>query len=196
MLCTKCRYYTFIACIAFPGEIKIIFHPLGSLVGFHDRVFILWQENVTGPRNASLVVDVVFKWLRQRYLFNQEYHIPWGQHPRGIWYSWVNTFSYFLNPYSINVLLYRMKPRKHIYLKYCWQAILNIIWQIVHGTSSQIPLNIMISWRVLYIGQNNYHFRPLGAHVERTLSLHYIDRAWSILYINYILVREIWNLFN
>ena len=48
--------------------------------------------------------------------------------------------------------------------------ILNIIWQIVHGTSSQIPLNIMISWRVLYIGQNNYHFRPLGAHVERTLS--------------------------
>ena len=48
--------------------------------------------------------------------------------------------------------------------------ILNIIWQIVHGTSGQILLNIMISWRVLYIGQNNYHFRPLGADVERTLS--------------------------
>jgi hypothetical protein len=37
-----------------------------TFMGFHDRVFILWQENVTGPRNASLVVDVVFKWLRQR----------------------------------------------------------------------------------------------------------------------------------
>jgi hypothetical protein len=50
------------------------------------------------------------------------------------------------------------------------ETVLNIIWQIVHGTSIQIPLNIMISWRVLYIGQNNYHFRPLGADVERTLS--------------------------
>jgi hypothetical protein len=36
---------------------------------------------------------------------------------RGIWYSWVNKFSYFLNPHAINVLLYRMKPRKHIYVK-------------------------------------------------------------------------------
>ena len=39
-----------------------------------------------------------------------------------IWYSWVNTFSYFLNPHAINVLLYRMKPRKHIQVKYCWQT--------------------------------------------------------------------------
>ena len=33
----------------------------------------------------------------------------------GTWYSWVNKFSYFLNPHAINVLLYRMKPRKHIH---------------------------------------------------------------------------------
>jgi hypothetical protein len=49
-------------------EIKIIFHPLGSLVGFPARVIVLWQKNVGGTRNASLasdrynvVVDVVFK---------------------------------------------------------------------------------------------------------------------------------------
>ena len=54
-------------------EINIIFHPLGSLVGFPARVIVLWQENVRGTRNASLaidrynvVVDVVFKCLRQR----------------------------------------------------------------------------------------------------------------------------------
>ena len=54
--------------------------------------------------------------------FTQEYHIPWGRCPQGIWYSKVNNFSYFLNPYAINVLLYRMKPRKHIHVKYCWQT--------------------------------------------------------------------------
>ena len=35
---------------------------------------------------------------------------------RGIWYSWVNKLSYLLNPHAINVLLYRMKPRKHIHV--------------------------------------------------------------------------------
>jgi hypothetical protein len=60
------------------------------------------------------------------------YHIPWGQCPRGIWYSWVNKFSYFLNPHGINVLLYEMKPRKHTQVKYCWQAYFKFI-----GTFSQ-----------------------------------------------------------
>jgi hypothetical protein len=88
------------------------------------------------------------KWLKQYYtfiacwwgqyenVFTQEYHIPWGQHPRGIWYSWVNTFSYFLNPHAMNVLLYRMKPRKHIHVKYCWQTYFKSI-----GTLSQIFKN-------------------------------------------------------
>jgi hypothetical protein len=54
-------------------EINIIFHPFGSLAGFPARVIVLWQENVRGTRNSSLasdrynvVVDVVFKCLRQR----------------------------------------------------------------------------------------------------------------------------------
>ena len=36
----------------------------------------------------------------------------------------MNTLSYFLKPHAINVLLYRMKPRKHIHVhvKYCWQT--------------------------------------------------------------------------
>jgi hypothetical protein len=34
----------------------------------------------------------------------------------------VNKFSYFLNLHVINVLLYGMKPRKHIHVKYCWQT--------------------------------------------------------------------------
>ena len=65
---------------------------------------------------------IAFWWGKYENLFTQEYHIPWGQRQRGIWYSWVNTFSYFLNPHGINVLLYRMKPRKHIHVKYCGQA--------------------------------------------------------------------------
>jgi hypothetical protein len=38
-------------------EIKIIFHPLGSLSGFPARVIVLWQENVRATRNASLAGD-------------------------------------------------------------------------------------------------------------------------------------------
>jgi hypothetical protein len=36
------------------------------------------------------------------------------------WYLWVNKFSYFLNLHAINVLLYQMKLRKHIHVKYCY----------------------------------------------------------------------------
>jgi hypothetical protein len=61
-------------------------------------------------------------------------------HPRvsysQIWYSWVNKFSYFLYPHAINVLLYRMKPRKHIYVKYCLQTYFKSI-----GTLSRIFKN-------------------------------------------------------
>ena len=42
-------------------------------------------------------------------------------------YSRVNNFSYFLNLHAINVLLYRMKPRKHIHVKYCWQTYFKFI---------------------------------------------------------------------
>ena len=122
-------------------EINIIFHPLGNLAGFPARVTVLWQENVRGTRNTSLtndrynvVVDVVFKCLRQRpnwleiclpavfkcmcfigcIRYNKTFiacgfrkYENWYTHeyhcPQGIWYSWVNKFSYFPHQHAINV---------------------------------------------------------------------------------------------
>jgi hypothetical protein len=51
-------------------------------------------------------------------------------------------FSYFLYPHVINVLLYRMKPRKHIYryIKYCWQTYFKSI-----GTLSQTFKNHIVT---------------------------------------------------
>jgi hypothetical protein len=36
-------------------------------------------------------------------VFTHEYHIPLGCCPQGIWYSWVNTFSYFPHQHAIHV---------------------------------------------------------------------------------------------
>ena len=74
-------------------------------------------------------------WEKYENLFTQEYHIPQGHRPRGIWYLWVNKFSYFLN-----VLLYQIKPRTHIYVKYCWQTYSKSI-----GTLSQIFKNHIVT---------------------------------------------------
>ena len=74
--------------------------------------------------------------------FTQEYHIPWGQHPMGIWYWWGNHFSYFLLPYNINVLLYRMKPRKHIHVKYYWKTYFKSIGTLSQTFKNHIHNNI------------------------------------------------------
>ena len=58
-------------------------------------------------------------------------------HPR-VSYSY--KFSYCLYAHAINVLLYRMKPRKHIYVKCCWQAYSKSI-----GTLSQIFKNHIVT---------------------------------------------------
>jgi hypothetical protein len=89
----------------FPPELSFIDRKTSEALGTHHL-------QATLPK--SVVVDVDFKCLRQR----SNYHIPWWQRPRGIWYSWVNTLSFFLNLHFIKVLLYRMKPRKHIHVKY------------------------------------------------------------------------------
>ena len=61
---------------------------------------------------------------------------------REIFAQGVNKFSYFLYLHAINVLLYRMKPRKHIYryVKYCWQTYFKSI-----GTLSQIFKNHIVT---------------------------------------------------
>jgi hypothetical protein len=85
-------------------------------------------------------------------LFTQEYHIPWGQRPGRIWYSWWNTFSYFLNLHAINDLLYRMKLRKHIHVKYCWQTYFKSIGTLSQTFKNHIHNNIVTvacKWCVL-----------------------------------------------
>jgi hypothetical protein len=84
--------------------------------------------------NLFIVVDVVFECLRQHSnrlkicenqktwshrtnsLFTHEYHIPLGRYPQGIWYSWVNTFSYFHHQHAINVYYYTSYIYYHIYI--------------------------------------------------------------------------------
>jgi hypothetical protein len=119
-------------------EIKIIFHPLGSLTGFPHQSY----HSLTGKhqRHSERItcrrplpswdnVPMDLKYVCQQYftcmcflgfirynktfiacgfrkyenLFTLEYHIPWGCCPQGIWYSWVNTFSYFPHQHAINV---------------------------------------------------------------------------------------------
>ena len=63
--------------------------------------------------------------------------------PRATWYLWVNKFSYFLNPHAINVLLYRMKPRKHVHVKYCWQTYFKSIGKLSQTFKNHIHNNIV-----------------------------------------------------
>jgi hypothetical protein len=104
-------------------------------------------------------------WGKYENLFTQEYHISWGQRPRGIWYLWVNTFSYFLNPHAINVLLYRMKPRK-----YCWQTYFKSIGTLSRTFKNHIHNNIVTvacKWFVpsasdVFLSKNPRGFRGGG----------------------------------
>jgi hypothetical protein len=57
-------------------EIKIIFHPLGSLAGFPARVIVHWQENVRGTRNASLAGDRCRKALLWMWISNVWDNVP------------------------------------------------------------------------------------------------------------------------
>ena len=101
--------------------------------------YFIWSVNCV---HTYMYTFIVCWWGKYENLFTHEYHIPFGRCccPRGIWYSWVNTISYFLNPHDINVLLYRMKPRKHIYVKYCWQTYFKSI-----ETLSQIFKNHIVT---------------------------------------------------
>ena len=50
--------------------------------------------------NKTFIVCVFMKYEN---LFTHEYHIPHRRCPQWIWYSWVNTFSYFPHQHGINV---------------------------------------------------------------------------------------------
>ena len=122
--------------------------------------------------------------------------------PRGIWYSWVNTFSYFLNPHAMNVLLYRMKPRKLIHVKYCWQTYFKSngtlsdnsggknrdaseggIWFIFHGIwflscviacSTFYPLSNQINLFTVIMRYNNKYYHRKQYKLKKHFN-HYIQ---------------------
>jgi hypothetical protein len=114
-------------------EIKIIFHPLGStrqsyrfLTGKCQRRSkrIIFWDNV--PIDLKYVCQQYFtcmcslgfirynktfiacRFRKYENLFTHEYHIPLGRCPQGIWYSWVNKFSYFPHQHAIYVYNHRL----------------------------------------------------------------------------------------
>ena len=46
-----------------------------------------------------------------------------------------------MNPHAINVLLYLMKPRKHIHVKYCWQTYFKSIGMLSQTFKNHIHNN-------------------------------------------------------
>jgi hypothetical protein len=61
----------------------------------------------------------------------------------------MNKFSYLLNPHAIHVLLYRMKPRKHIHVTYCWQTHFKSIATLSQTFKNHIHNNIVtVKWCV------------------------------------------------
>ena len=83
-------------------------------------------------------------------VFTHECHIPRGQCPREIWYSWVNKFSYILYPHAINVLLYRMKPRKHIQ---CSLGLYPFSYQRTITLAGK-PARLPKRWNMIFISRN------------------------------------------
>ena len=52
------------------------------------------------PYNKTLIAC---RFRKYENVFTHEYHIPLGRCSQGIWYSWVNTCSYFPHQHAINV---------------------------------------------------------------------------------------------
>ena len=125
-------------------------------------------------------------------LFTQEYHILWGQRPRGIWYSWVNKFSYFLNPHAMHVLLYRMKPRKHIHVTYCWQTYFKSIGGLSQAFKNHIHNNIVTV--ALQVMRSRV---PLTFSCQRTITLAgrpaRLPKGWNMIFISWNMICVLCN---
>ena len=101
--------------LACTESLKIILSRL-TVISIKKKNLTSWLEI---EQFFTLLINIYCMLVREIWNF---IHPRVSYSPRRIWYSWVNNFSYFLYPHTINVLLYRMKPRKHIYVKYCWQT--------------------------------------------------------------------------
>jgi hypothetical protein len=115
----------------FPPELSFFDRKTSEALGMHHlqatfTMFLwMWFLNVRDnvPMDLKYVCQQYWTTLQED-LYDVILYI-YCMLVREIWkciHSWVNKFSYFLNPHAINVLLYRMKPRKHIHVKYCWQT--------------------------------------------------------------------------
>ena len=116
-----------------------------SLIFEYDHVitntcWLAVKVNIILISVISYNTSIACWWWKYENLFTQVYQIPRGQFPRWIWYSWVNTFSYFLYPHAMTILLYRMKPRAHKYVKYCGQAYFKSIGTLCRIFKNQMSI--------------------------------------------------------
>ena len=124
-----------------------------SLILEYDHVitntcWLAVKVNVIPISVISYNTFIAWRWGKYENLFSQVCHIPRGQCPRWIWYSWVNTFSYFLYPHAITILLYRMQPRKHMNVKYCWQHILSPLERCLRHIKTTSIVTVACKWCV------------------------------------------------
>ena len=122
----------------------------------HVFVIVYLRQKTSSDKIRSILyiycmlVREIWKLIHPRVSYSPRARVLYF--PRGIWYSWVNKFAYFLNPHAMNILLYRMKPRKHIHVKYCWQTYFKSIGTLPQTFKNHIHNNIVkvaCKWCVL-----------------------------------------------
>jgi hypothetical protein len=106
----------------FPSELSFFDWKTSETLGTHHLLW-MWFLNVWDniPMDSKYVCQQYFTctcflsfirynktliacgFRNYEILFIHEYHIPLGCSPQWIWYSWVNTFSYFPHQHAINV---------------------------------------------------------------------------------------------
>ena len=94
---------------------------------------------------------------------------------RKIWKFIHPRVPYSLNPHAINVLLYRMKPRKHIHVKYCWQTYFKSIGALSQTFKNHIHNKVMRSECLTFSCQRTI---TLAGRPARLL------RGWNMIFIS------------
>jgi hypothetical protein len=109
----------------FPPELSFFDRKKSEALGMHHlkATVTMWFLNIWNnvPMNLRYVCQqyftcmcflgfiqynktfIAYGFRKYENVFTHEYHIPFGRCPRGMWYSWVNKFSYFSHQHAINV---------------------------------------------------------------------------------------------
>ena len=114
----------------FPPELSFFDRKTTEALGTHHLWFLNVWVNV--PMDLEYVCQQYFTCMcflgfirynktfiacsfrKYENLFTHEYHIPLWHCSQGIWYSWVNKFSYFPHQHAINV-----------YIVYVWLCLIS-----------------------------------------------------------------------